>query len=76
MLADVSSDAIVVPGTEVNDVEDMTGDLELDAASVLYVSGEESIQQVSSIFNTSDKGDRREPLPVDQLVGMSGWMPA
>ena len=46
MLADVSSEAIVVPGTEVNGVEDMTGDLDLDAASVLYVSGEESIQQV------------------------------
>ena len=46
MLADISSDAIVVPGTEVNDVDDMTGDLDLDAASVLYVSGEESIQQV------------------------------
>lgn len=41
MLADVSSEAIVVHG-----VEDMTGDLAPDAASVLYVSGEESIQQV------------------------------
>ena len=48
MLADVNSDATVVPGTEVNSVEDMTGDLELNAASVLYVSGEESIQQVVS----------------------------
>ena len=49
MLADVSSDAIVIPGTEVNSIDDMTGDLEMDAASVLYVSGEESIQQVAVI---------------------------
>lgn len=49
MLADVTSDAIVVPGTEVNGVDDMTGDLKMDSASVLYVSGEESIQQVAVI---------------------------
>ena len=67
MLADISSDAVVVPGAEVNNVEDMTGDLELDAASVLYVSGEESIQQVVSTFNAY-KGARGASLPVEQLA--------
>lgn len=47
MLADLSSSAPVVPGTQVNGLDDMTGDLELNVASVLYVSGEESIQQVT-----------------------------
>lgn len=68
MLADVSSNAVVVPGTEVNNVEDMTGDLELDAGSVLYVSGEESIQQVMSTFDISTKGANGASLPVDQLA--------
>ena len=71
MLADISSNAIVVPGTEVNDVEDMTGDLELDAASVLYVSGEESIQQVISAFNTSDKGASGKRLNL--LINFCLW---
>jgi hypothetical protein len=48
MLADISSADVVVPGTEVNGVNDMTGDLEQEQATVLYVSGEESIQQVSA----------------------------
>lgn len=48
MLADLSSSAPVVPGTQVNGLDDMTGDLELNVASVLYVSGEESIQQIGS----------------------------
>jgi hypothetical protein len=48
MLADISSADVVVPGTEVNGVDDMTGDLEQEQATVLYVSGEESIQQVSA----------------------------
>ena len=48
MLADISSADVVVPGTEVNGVDDMTGDLEQEQGTVLYVSGEESIQQVSS----------------------------
>ena len=48
MLADISSADVVVPGTEVNGVDDMTGDLEQEQGTVLYVSGEESIQQVSA----------------------------
>ena len=46
MLADVSSEVTVIPGAEVNGADDMTGDLDVEPASVLYVSGEESIQQV------------------------------
>ena len=48
MLADISSTDVVVPGTKVNGVDDMTGDLEQEQGTVLYVSGEESIQQVSA----------------------------
>ncbi|DBB12270.1 TPA: hypothetical protein ACH3X3_006374 [Trebouxia sp. C0006] len=48
MLADISSADVVVPGTEVNGVDDMTGDLEQEQGTVLYVSGEESIQQIGS----------------------------
>ena len=47
MIADIPSNAAVVPGTGLNGVDDMTGDLSDDPASVLYVSGEESVQQVS-----------------------------
>lgn len=55
MLADISSADVVVPGTEVNGVDDMTGDLEQEQGTVLYVSGEESIQQVSAscLFDVS-----------------------
>ncbi len=55
MLADISSADVVVPGTEVNGMDDMTGDLEKEQGTVLYVSGEESIQQVSTscLFDVS-----------------------
>ena len=46
MIADFGRNATVVPGAEVNGVVDMTGDLELEESAVLYVSGEESVQQV------------------------------
>lgn len=49
MMADVSDN---VSGSEVNGADDMTGDLELDVASVLYVSGEESVQQVRTQFGS------------------------
>lgn len=46
MIADYSRNTAVVPGADVNGVDDMTGDLEMEEGAVLYVSGEESAQQV------------------------------
>lgn len=46
MVADFSGSATVVPGADVNGADDMTGDLEVQECGVLYVSGEESAQQV------------------------------
>ena len=69
MLADVSSSEVVVPGTEVNGADDMTGDLELDPASVLYVSGEESVQQVPSLTWPRDVNPKPKSLnPGPQMV--------
>ena len=53
MIADFGRNATVVPGVEVNGADDMTGDLELEESSVLYVSGEESVQQVRLLLCTS-----------------------
>ena len=53
MIADFSNDTLVVPGGEVNGADDMTGDLEVEQALVLYVSGEESVQQVTSLSTCS-----------------------
>lgn len=46
MVADFSGSTTVVPGADVNGADDMTGDLEVQECGVLYVSGEESAQQV------------------------------
>lgn len=53
MIADFGRSATVVPGVEVNGADDMTGDLELEESLVLYVSGEESVQQVRLLLCTS-----------------------
>ena len=54
MLADYGSSTTVVPGAEVNGLDDMTGDLELEENTVLYVSGEESVQQVGQFVTLRD----------------------
>lgn len=68
MLADVSNAEVVIPGTEVNSADDMTGDLDVEQASVLYVSGEESIQQVSLHCTTW-----QEHTPLKPRAEHLGW---
>ena len=60
MIADIPRTAAVVPGTGLNGMDDMTGDLSEEPASVLYVSGEESVQQVILKNISPDQGKQNE----------------